>query len=130
MLGPELANPRERRLLKCFRALNATDREALEAFAAFLAQRHTAEKGQNARPAPPPYEPRPEQETVIAAIKRLRRNHPGLDAAALLDKASLLMSGHLLQGRPAAEIIDELEALFARHAATHEATQGQAPADP
>lgn len=122
----EFGNARERRLIKRFRALDATDQETLEAFAEFLlerrarmakvpAQGETSANGAG-EPTPPKPEPRPAQESVIAAMKRLRRRYPDLDTSKLLNEASVLMSAHMLQGRPAAEVIDDLEALFARHA--------------
>ncbi|MBK1649370.1 hypothetical protein [Rhabdochromatium marinum] len=119
MLKPELGNARERRLIKRFRALSAANRDTLEAFAEFLTQREAGiAAAPEAAPLPPSSrEPRPEEESVIAAIKRLRRSYPQLDASELLDQASLLMSAHMLQGRPAAQVIDELEQLFARQAA-------------
>jgi hypothetical protein len=118
ILGAESANARERRLLKRFRALSTGDRETLEAFAEFLAQRRSGRHTDQPEATPPVVErePRPAQETVMAAIKRLRRGYPQLDTGDLFNEVSLLMSSHLLQGRPAAEVIDELEALFARYA--------------
>ena len=102
-----------RRLLKLFRGLSEADRRSLIDYAEFLAARERP-------PAPvvpmrPVAEPRPAQESVIAAIKRLRRVYPMLDRERMLGETSALMAGHLLQGRSAAEVIDELEALFARH---------------
>jgi hypothetical protein len=38
-----------------------------------------------------------------------------LDRHLMLDETSTLMAGHVLRGRPARDVIDELEALFARH---------------
>lgn len=192
MLVSERGNARERRLIKQFRALDATGRETLEAFAEFLVQRSAqspssvglarkdafperpgspagSEQPRSRQPCPdhsdpstsgpellgpellgpeqsgsrpsgseilvqgipareaetpaahgvsdsPAREPRPAGESVVGAMKRLRRCYPQLDATALLDQASLLMSAHMLQGRPASEVIDELEVLFARHA--------------
>lgn len=136
MFGPETANRRERRLLKRFRALGPTERETLEAFADFLVSRQQesaleqASAGASALDGPlgrAEIEPRPEQETVIAAMKRLRRSYPELDAGALLNDASLLMSAHLVQGRPAPQVIDELEALFTRHAAGQDASDNSQP---
>ena len=59
--------------------------------------------------------PRPEKESVVGAMKRLRKTYPMIDPDRLLDEASGLMSAHLLGGRPAADVIDDLEALFERH---------------
>ena len=56
--------------------------------------------------------PRPEQETVVAAIQRLSQTYPMLEKSKLLHKASDLMSQHVMQGRVASEVIDELELLF------------------
>jgi hypothetical protein len=120
MLVPDRKDARERRLIKHFRALDASERETLESFAEFLVKRRRSDEsaresatGQSEVAA---HEPRPAQESVIAAIKRLRRNYPQLDASELLNEVSLLTSSHMLQGRPAGEVIDELEELFARHA--------------
>jgi hypothetical protein len=48
-------------------------------------------------------------------MKRLRKTYPMIDPDRLLDEAAGLMSAHLLGGRPAREVIDELEALFDKH---------------
>ncbi|NKN31770.1 hypothetical protein [Marichromatium bheemlicum] len=112
---PAPADPAAR-LLRLFRALPVAERETLLAFAEFLAER--AGGAAATRPAivpEPAPEPRPEGERVVAAIKRLARGYPMLDRAAMLEETSALMSAHVLQGRPAAEVIDALEALFERH---------------
>lgn len=108
----------QRRLLKLFGALAPEDRETLFAFAEFLAQRpDTATQPSNVR-TPQPYQ-RPEQESVVGAIKRLSRTYDMLDPSTLLNETSALMSAHLLQGRAAPEVIDELETLFTRHYADY-----------
>lgn len=109
----------ERRLLELYRALDGGGRETLLAFAEFLAQRATAagpapEGPSGPEPEPEPL-PRPEGETVIAAIKRLSRTYPMLDRGRMLGETSALVAQHVMQGRPAAEVIDELEALFRAH---------------
>jgi hypothetical protein len=111
-MRPELGSSAERRLLRSFRALDSDARETLLAFAEFLQSR--------ARPAEafaavlePVLEPRPQQESVVGAIQRLRRTYPMLDGGRMLNETSSLMAAHVLQGRAAAEVIDELEALFA-----------------
>jgi hypothetical protein len=113
-MNPPSGSADERRLIKQFRALGPSGRETLLAFADFLAQR--------AQPEPPPPIPRepipiarPEHETVIGAIKRLSRTYEMLARDALLNETSALMSAHVLRGRPASEVIDELEILFERH---------------
>jgi hypothetical protein len=52
---------------------------------------------------------------VTTAIRRLVRTYPMLDRRKLMAEASEFMAQHALQGRPAGEVIDELDALFARH---------------
>ena len=106
----------ERRLLELYRALDGSARETLLAFAEFLAERAGAAAPAPAGPPPAPEPvPRPEGETVIAAIKRLSRTYPMLDRSRMLGETSALVAQHVMQGRPAAEVIDELEALFRAH---------------
>lgn len=104
----------EKRLLKLFDQLAAPERDMLLAFAEFLTARSA---GTNALQAPPqPLDlPRPENESVIGAIKRLNASYPMLESRRLLDETSLLMSQHVLQGRDVNQVIDELEQLFRRH---------------
>ena len=59
--------------------------------------------------------PRPAGETVTMAIRRLTRTYPMLDRRKLMAEASQFMAQHALEGREAAAVIDELEAVFARH---------------
>ena len=102
----------ERNLLKVYRALDETDRRALAAFAEFLAARSAPQK----QPLPPPEAiERPERETVIAALKRLSATYPMLDRAKLLNETSVLVSQHVIHGRDATQVIDDLEAVFRRH---------------
>lgn len=123
-----VASAEEYRLLDLFRGLQPGDRQSLLAFAAFLAagggSRAPSSPAQADAEASPPEKaeareprilPRPDDESVVAAIKRLSHCYDMLERRALLDEAATLMSAHLLGGRPAREVIDELEALFARH---------------
>jgi len=113
LMRPDAGSPDQRRLLRAFRALGGRDRETLLAFAEFLCNRAATDGAEpNAAPAEPVPEPRPAGETVIAAIKRLRRVYPMLDGGKMLHETSALMAAHVLQGRDAAEVIDELETLF------------------
>jgi len=52
---------------------------------------------------------------VVKAIKRLRETYPMVDRAKILHDTSACMTKHLVHGKPAAEVIDELEALFQNH---------------
>ena len=58
---------------------------------------------------------RPTRETVTMALRRLVRSYPMLDRRRLMGEASRLMAQHALEGRAASEVIDDLEAVFARH---------------
>ncbi len=103
----------QRRLIRLHGALDAAGRDQLLAFAEFLVERHGGDRASQPRPVPEPKQlPRPEGESVVAAIKRLSASYFMLDTTTLFNETSALMSAHLLQGRPAAEVIDELESLF------------------
>lgn len=104
------------RLLALFAALGEQDQQALLAFAEFLQSRAPAQlDGADADqvPAPEPI-PRPQQETVVAAIKRLSRSYHMLDKREVLHQSSALMAEHVMQGKEAEQVIDELEAVFER----------------
>lgn len=95
--------------------MDDSGREMLVEYAEFIAQRHP-------RPISmvPLDIPRPEKETVVAAIRRLTDSFPMLDRATLLSETSGLMAQHIVHGRNATEVIDELESLFRRHYAAFE----------
>lgn len=101
----------EKQLLRWFRRLPEGDRATLLAFAEFLAGR-VAKPALPDRPLPIP---RPEEEKVVHAIRRLRETYPMLDHGRMLHEVSQLMTQHVVQGRPAREVIDELELLFRAH---------------
>jgi hypothetical protein len=58
---------------------------------------------------------RPAGEKVVAAVRRLSKSYYMLDKKQMLGVTSDLVTQHLLQGRDAVEVIDELELLFAQH---------------
>lgn len=108
----------QRRLLKLYRALPQQERASLMSFAEFLAQRAEAAADEADRIAEPPQPKpiaRPQRETVVAAIRRLSESYFMLDRQVLFHETAGLMSAHVLQGRPARDVIDELEQLFADH---------------
>ncbi len=55
---------------------------------------------------------RPPTESVVAAIKRLKQTYYMLDTDTLINQVSALMGEHMLQGREASSVIDELQNLF------------------
>ncbi|WP_243725255.1 hypothetical protein [Candidatus Thiosymbion oneisti] len=115
----------ERRLVKRYRSLEPADQDTLLAFGEFLASRGTAHAQQASAPLEPTPMPRPREESVVGAIKRLSRKFHMLDRSAMLNDTSALMGAHVLQGRPVGEVIDELEELFARHYAEYRAEQAR-----
>ncbi len=116
-----MADETQKRLIEIVQQLPAAQAEALREFAEFLLMRHAAagrEEGKtiSAAEIPAPVEiPRPAEETVVKAVKRLRATYPMLDARKLLNQTSELMTQHMVQGREAVEVIEELEVLFRTH---------------
>lgn len=55
---------------------------------------------------------RPAEETVVGAIKRLKKTYYMLDTDTILHQTSALMGQHLLHGQDAKSVIDELQVLF------------------
>ncbi len=98
-------------LQRICRELPPEAQNTLLAFAQFLHTQH-----QQSPPSPPPLcvIPRPPQESVIAALKRLSQTYPMLDKARLLNETSAIVAG-IVQDKNQAELIDELERIFARH---------------
>lgn len=67
---------------------------------------------------------RPTHETVLHAVRRLNRSYPMLDRAKLMRPVGDLLSQHLVDGRDAVEVIDELEAFYAAAFAEFAAESG------
>lgn len=102
--------------------LSKDERDRLLEFAEFLASRssHAQQSLQHA----PVEIPRPDNESVIAAMQRLAQTYPMLNKDKLLHEAAGLMSEHVMQGRAALSVIDDLELLFARHYEIHSNGEG------
>jgi hypothetical protein len=113
-LRPIPANPKQtidgKVLLEIFERLSEQDRKTLLDFANFLAAR-SPEPALEKIPEPK-ITPRPKEESVVKAIKRLSSDYHMLDKAPILNEASVLMAQHIIHGRKADEVIDELESLF------------------
>ena len=103
----------EGRLAEIYDRLPEAERKSLLDFAEFLAERAGDPEPEVAQQ--PLDIPRPEEENVVAAMKRLRETYPMIDHGKLLHECSGLMAEHMMQGRPAPEVIDELEQLFQKH---------------
>lgn len=112
-----------RRLTRILRSLDAEDRRTLLRFAEFLASEGGTPQPKDAPLQEPEHLPRPGKESVVAAIKRLSLSYHMLDRSVMLNETSTLMAGHVLNGRPAKAVIDDLEALFVRHYAQYRGTK-------
>lgn len=55
---------------------------------------------------------RPDTETVVGAVKRLKLTYHMIDSMSVFSAASALMTDHMVKGRDVVEVIDEMEALF------------------
>lgn len=106
-----MSNKTANRLLEILDRLPDEQAQQLLEYAEFLFARH----GREAEVSAPLDIERPAAENVVVAIKRLRATYPMLDPAKLLNETHDLMNQHVMQGRGAVEVIDELEILFRRH---------------
>ena len=102
----------EQNLLDLFERLAPEQQEGLIAFAEFLGGSAPHAAGTASEPVAIP---RPDDERVTMAIRRLVQTYPMLDCKRLMAEASQFMAQHALSGRPAVEVVDELEKIFARH---------------
>jgi len=99
----------ERNLLAVFRDLDKQQQTSLLSYAEFLRQQ--------AEPQAPILEqphdiPASANESVVAALRRLSKSYFMLEEKNLLNAATNPMSQHVIQGRDAMEVINELEQLF------------------
>lgn len=101
--------PSAKQLADIFDYLPEHDQKTLFEFAEFLKSRAPVPVSEIIEPVDIP---RPEKESVVSAIKRLGETYPMVDRRHLFNETSDLMMQHMLKGRAADEIIDELEVLF------------------
>ena len=99
-------------LLNNFNKLSDVDQKSLLSFAEFLSSRLNPECNPVKINQTPELLARPVDESIPKAIKRLSLSYPMLQDMELLHQCSALMSEHILKGRAAPNIIDELELLF------------------
>jgi len=91
--------------------LDGEHQQAVVDYATFLVQQYNIQTPVEAGLEPEAIA-RPERETVIAAIKRLKKTYFMLDSDELLDGTSSLMGQHILRGREASAVINELQSMF------------------
>ncbi len=107
-----------RYLAMTFRALSEPRQAALLEYAEYLASKEQAEVAAKPPSEPLPI-PRPAEENVVKAIQRLTETYPMLERKLVFHEASSQMTRHLIHGVKAADAIDELERIFARHYELH-----------
>jgi hypothetical protein len=96
-------------LVDLYQAMDDNRKKSLSDFADFL----YAQAEPVAKEIPPPDDvPRPEQETVVGAIKRLKTTYHMVGSMSVFSEASALMTDHMVKGRDVVEVIDEMEVLF------------------
>lgn len=102
----------EKKLLTIFNDLDKDDCNSLLSYAEFLLEKAKKE-GRFVEVSIEPMDiPRPSEERVVAAIKRLSATFPMLKKDSMFNETAALMTEHLIQGRATVEVIDELEILF------------------
>jgi hypothetical protein len=96
-------------LTELYESLDEERKQSLCDFADFL----YAKADPVVKEVPPPEDlPRPEEETVVGAIKRLKSKYHMVESMSVFSKASSLMTDHMVSGRDVTEVIDEMEELF------------------
>lgn len=115
----------QEQLLACLKHLSTQEQLSLLDYARYLAERQgrvllpelpsvpVPERKPEPLPEPRAIE-RPESEKVVAAVKRLSQTYFMLDKTRMLGHTSGLMTQHIMAGREAGEVIDELEEIFRR----------------
>jgi len=100
-------------LIEIVEQLSRDEQTALLEYAVFMLSRSEHAKTLSIRN--PVDIPRPKDESVVAAMRRLSDTYPMLNKDKILHEAAGLMSEHVMQGREAKQVIDELQVLFHRH---------------
>ncbi len=108
----------EKQLVQIFKQLNEVDQSSILSFAEFLISKSGlgSELNNETKILENPVDiKRPEDEKVVIAIKRLSKTYPMIKKSSVFDKAAKLMTDHMLHGKNAVLVIDELELLFDGH---------------
>ncbi|MEK9742600.1 MAG: Crp/Fnr family transcriptional regulator [Gammaproteobacteria bacterium] len=104
-----MADGRRRQLNKVLDQLTSENVALLAEFADFLRARQPEPESDFGEAC---VLPRPQDESVIAAIRRLSKSYPMLAKDDLFNEASSLMTRHLMHGESAEATIDRLESIF------------------
>ncbi len=98
-----------KKLIELYESLDEERQQSLSDFADFL----LAKSGPVLKEVLPPEDiPRPEEETVVGAVKRLKLKYHMVESMSVFSAASELMTDHMVKGRDVVEVIDEMEVLF------------------
>ena len=97
------------RLLSIFESLNEERQNGLLEYAEFLQSKGDLQTKEVASVVAID---RPEEETVVGAIKRLKLTFPMIESMSVFSASSSLMTEHMVNGRDAAAVIDDMEKLF------------------
>lgn len=96
-------------LIDLYESMDEERKLSLSDFADFL----YAKADPVVKEIPPPEDiPRPEVETVVGAVKRLKGKYHMVESMSVFSEASALMTDHMVKGRDVIEVIDEMEILF------------------
>lgn len=98
-----------KKLIALYESLDKDRQHSLSDFADFL----LAKSGPVLKEVPQPDDIlRPETETVVGAVKRLKLKYHMVESMSVFSAASALMTDHMVKGRDVVEVIDEMETLF------------------
>ena len=101
----------EEKLIEIYKKLPDVERDKLLSFAEFTL---ASCEPRDLIIEKPVFVERPADESVVAGIKRLSAVYHMVDRTKILNETSALMAEHMIQGRAAAEVIDDVERLFER----------------
>lgn len=98
-----------KQLIELYEAMDDERKLSLCDFADFL----YAKAGPVVKEVPQPADvQRPDVETVVGAVKRLKVKYHMVESMTVFSAASALMTDHMVKGRDVIEVIDEMETLF------------------
>lgn len=103
----------EKALIESYRRLPREQQQALVDYVEWLTTRYATVSEEPATTPDKPLDiPRPEEESVVKAIRRLSNTYPMLDTSEMLTKTSSFMTRHVMEGQDGGAIIDEMEDYF------------------